>query len=103
MKNLQFVCQIQNSWWRKIRLTLIAERFANLLRSFSVSARDPLLRPDGSRALQIFVLEIDRRPTLALRARDLEEAQEICRDVDLRADLTALTSNGAAICSPQSS
>jgi hypothetical protein len=68
-----------------------------------VSAREPSLRPDGSRALQIFVLEISGRPILALHARDLGEAQEICRDADLRADLTALTSNGLAICSPKSS
>jgi hypothetical protein len=49
------------------------------------------------------VLEIDGSPTLALHARDLGEAQEICRDADLRADLTALTSNGVAICGPKSS
>jgi hypothetical protein len=70
---------------------------------FSVSAREPSLRPDGSRSLQIFVLEIDGRPTLALQAPGLAEAQEICRDADLRADLMALTSNGVAICNPESS
>jgi hypothetical protein len=68
-----------------------------------VSAREPSLPLDESRAVQIFVLEIDGSPTLALHARDLGEAQEICRDADLRADLTALTSNGVAICRPESS
>lgn len=68
-----------------------------------MSAREPSLRPDGSRSLQIFVLEIDGRPTLALQAPDLAEAQEICGDSDLRADLTALKSNGVAICNPESS
>jgi hypothetical protein len=68
-----------------------------------VSAREPSLRPDGSCSLQIFVLEIDGRPTLALHAPDLAEAQEICRDADLRADLMALKSNGVAICNPKSS
>jgi hypothetical protein len=68
-----------------------------------VSAREPSLRPDGSRSLQIFVLEIDGRPTLALQAPDLAEAQQICRDADLRTDLTALKSNGVAICNPKSS
>jgi hypothetical protein len=68
-----------------------------------VSAREPSLRSNGAGALQIFVLEIDGRPTLALQATDRAEAQEICRDADLRADLTGLESNGAAICNPKSS
>jgi hypothetical protein len=68
-----------------------------------VSAREPSLRPDGSRSIQIFVMEIDGRPTLAFEAPDLAEAQEICRDADLRTDLTALKSNGVAICTPESS
>jgi hypothetical protein len=64
-----------------------------------VSAREPS-QPDGSGPLQVFVLDIDRRPTLAFEASDLSEAQEICRDADLRADLSALTSDGAPICQP---
>ena len=66
-----------------------------------MSAREPSLRPDGSHSLQIFVLEIDGRPTLAFEAPDLAEAQEICRDADLRADLTALKSNGDPVCDPE--
>ena len=68
-----------------------------------MSVREPSLRPDGSRSLQIFVLEIDGKPTLAFEAPDLAEAQEICRDADLRADLTALKSNGIPVCAPESS
>jgi len=51
---------------------------------------------------QIFALEVDGRPTLALEAPDLAEAQHICRDSDLRADLMALTSNGVPLCAPDS-
>lgn len=65
-------------------------------------AREPSLRPDGSRSLQVFVLEIEGRPTLAFEAPDLAEAEEICRDADLRADLTALKSNGDPVCNPES-
>ena len=67
-----------------------------------MSAREPSLRPDVSGSLQIFVLEIDGRPTLAFEARDLAEAQEICRDADLSADLTSLTSNGVPLRTPES-
>jgi hypothetical protein len=67
-----------------------------------VSAREPSPRPDGSHSLQIFVLEIDGRPTLAFEALELAEAQEICRDADLRTDLTALKSNGVPVCAPDS-
>jgi hypothetical protein len=63
-----------------------------------VSAREPPQRPDESGPLQVFVLDIDRRPTLAFEADGLVAAQEICGDPDLRADLTALTSDGAPIC-----
>lgn len=65
-------------------------------------ARDPSLRPDGSSSLQVFVLEIDGRPTLAFEALDLAEAQEICRDTDLRTDLTALKSDGVPVSDPGS-
>jgi hypothetical protein len=47
---------------------------------------------------QIFVLEIDGKPTLAFEAADVEEAREISRDTDLRMDLCALTSAGVPIC-----
>jgi len=47
----------------------------------------------------IFVLDIDGRPTLAFEAASLDEAREICGDADLRTDLCALTSAGLPICS----
>jgi hypothetical protein len=47
---------------------------------------------------QIFVLEIDGKPTLAFEAADVEEAREVSRDADLRTDLCALTSAGVPIC-----
>ncbi|WP_065751917.1 hypothetical protein [Bradyrhizobium paxllaeri] len=67
-----------------------------------MSAREPSQRPDGSGPLQVFVLDIDRRPTLAFEANDLAEAREICRDADLRTDLSALTSDGIPVCAPGS-
>jgi hypothetical protein len=48
--------------------------------------------------LQIFVLEVDGRPTLAFEAASLDEALEICGDVDLKTDLCALTCAGISIC-----
>jgi hypothetical protein len=63
-----------------------------------VSAREPSQRSDGPGSLQVFVLDIDRRPTLAFEADDLAAAQTICGDADLWADLTALTSDGIPIC-----
>jgi hypothetical protein len=68
-----------------------------------VSVREPSQRPDGGDSLQVFVLDIDRRPTLAFEARDIADAQDICRDADLRTDLIALTSGGAPVCAPGSS
>jgi hypothetical protein len=67
-----------------------------------VSAREPSQRPDGSGSLQVFVLDVDRRPTLAFEADGIAAAQEICGDSDLRADLTAFTSDGVPICEPNS-
>ena len=67
-----------------------------------MSAHDPPQRADESGSLQVFVLDIDRRPTLAFEATDLAQAQEICRDADLRTDLVVLTSDGAPVCSPNS-
>jgi hypothetical protein len=67
-----------------------------------VSAREPSQRPDGSGSLQVFVLDIDRRPTLAFEADGLAAAREICGDADLLADLTTFTSDGAPVCGPNS-
>jgi hypothetical protein len=46
----------------------------------------------------VFTLEIDGKPTLAFEARQLREAAELCNEQWLRADLNALTSNGAPLC-----
>ncbi|NOJ48711.1 hypothetical protein [Bradyrhizobium archetypum] len=67
-----------------------------------MSAREPSQRPDASGSLIVFVLDIDRRPTLAFEASGPAEAQEICRDADLQADLAAFTSDGVPICAPDS-
>jgi hypothetical protein len=67
-----------------------------------VSAREPSQRADGAGSLQVFVLDIDRKPTLAFEASGLAAAQEICRDADLWTDLAALTSDGVAVCGPNS-
>jgi hypothetical protein len=48
---------------------------------------------------QIFTLEVDNRAVMAFEAADVAEAQDICKDPDLRTDLCALTSDGAVICS----
>lgn len=58
--------------------------------------------PKENDTLQVFVLDIDCRPTLAFEASCLAEAQGICRDVDLRTDLMALTSDGAPVCAANS-
>jgi hypothetical protein len=71
-------------------------------RNDSVSAREPSQRQPGNRSLQVFVLDVDRRPTLAFEAPDLAQARETCRDADLRADLMALTSNGVPVCETNS-
>jgi hypothetical protein len=63
-----------------------------------VSAREPSPRPDASRPLQIFTLEINGRPTLVFEAVGPAEASEICSDADLMSDLSALTSDGIPIC-----
>jgi hypothetical protein len=67
-----------------------------------LSAHGRLQRPENAASLQVLVLEIDCSPTLAFEAPGLAEAQEICRDTDLRADLMALTSDGAPVCAPNS-
>ena len=69
---------------------------------FGVSASEPSQRADGSGSLQVFVLDIDRKPTLAFEATGLAAAQEICRDADLWTDLAALTSDGVPVCGPNS-
>jgi hypothetical protein len=42
----------------------------------------------------VFAVDIDGKPTVAFEARNFREANELCREDWLRADLCALTSNG---------
>jgi hypothetical protein len=45
----------------------------------------------------IFTLDIGFKPILSFAAKNLREAHEICHEHWLRADVTRLTSNGAAL------
>ena len=46
---------------------------------------------------RVFALDVDGRPTLAFEARNHSEAQELCREAWLRADLTSHKSNGVPL------
>jgi hypothetical protein len=48
---------------------------------------------------RVFTLEVDAKPTLTFEARNTREAQEICKEPWLRADLNSLKSNGVSLCS----
>jgi hypothetical protein len=43
---------------------------------------------------RVFALEVDAKPTLTFEARNTREAQQLCREPWLRADLNSLKSNG---------
>jgi hypothetical protein len=47
---------------------------------------------------QVFVLEIDGRPTVVFDAPDADFACTMCVDDLLRTDLESMTTNGAPIC-----
>jgi hypothetical protein len=49
-------------------------------------------------SLPVFAMDIDGKPTFAFEAKNLREASELCKEVWLRADLSALTSNGIPLC-----
>lgn len=51
---------------------------------------------------QVFVLEVDGRPTLAFEAPDADVADELCDDDLLRTDLISVTANGRPVCSTHS-
>jgi hypothetical protein len=53
-------------------------------------------------AAQVFVLEIDGRPTLVFDAPDADIAGAMCVDDLLRTDLESMTTNGEPICAPNS-
>jgi hypothetical protein len=43
----------------------------------------------------VFTIEVDGRPMVAFEAKQLREANELCNEDWFRADLSALSSNGA--------
>jgi hypothetical protein len=51
---------------------------------------------------EIFTLDIDGRPTLALQAQNTEFACGICAVPDFRLDLSEITSDGVPVCSADS-
>ena len=46
----------------------------------------------------VFAMDIDGKPPLLFEAKNLREASELCKEDWLRADLSALTSNGIPLC-----
>jgi hypothetical protein len=51
---------------------------------------------------RVFTLEVDGRPTLAFEASRTREAQQICKESWLWADLILLRSGGVPLCTDQS-
>jgi hypothetical protein len=51
---------------------------------------------------RVFTLEVDGRPTLAFEASRAREAQQICKESWLWADLIRLRSGGVPLCAAQS-
>jgi hypothetical protein len=51
---------------------------------------------------RVFTLEVDGRPTLAFEAARTKEAQQICKEPWLWADLILLRSGGVPLCTDQS-
>jgi hypothetical protein len=47
---------------------------------------------------RIFALDVNSKPTLTFEARNTREAQQLCQEPWLRADLNSLRSNGILIC-----
>ena len=46
----------------------------------------------------IFTIEVDGRPTVSFKARNLREASGLCQEEWFRSDLNALSSNGEPVC-----
>jgi len=51
---------------------------------------------------RVFALEVDGKPTLAFEARNIREAQELCKESWLYGDLTSLKSGGVPFYTAQS-
>jgi hypothetical protein len=49
-------------------------------------------------ASRVFVLEIDKRPTLTFEATNSRKAHQLRKEPWLRADLNSLKSNGVPLC-----
>jgi hypothetical protein len=50
------------------------------------------------KVVSIFTIEIDGNPTLAFEAKNMTEAQGLCKEQWLFDDLGALSSGGSAVC-----
>lgn len=48
--------------------------------------------------VSIFTIEIDGNPTIAFEAKNMAEARGLCKEQWLRDDLSALSSDGLALC-----
>jgi hypothetical protein len=83
--------------WRRERLLRFGYQLSFYSRRYFVSVREACKRSEDSP--RIFTLEIDGKPILVFAATGPAQAREISLDADLRADLTALTSEGISICS----
>ena len=46
---------------------------------------------------RVFTLLVDGKPTLAFEARNIQEAQQLCKEPWLRSDLQSLKSNGTQL------
>jgi hypothetical protein len=47
---------------------------------------------------RIFALDVNAKPTLTFEVRNTREAQQLCKEPWLRADMNSLKSNGILIC-----
>lgn len=47
----------------------------------------------------VFTMDVDGKPTFAFEAKNFREASELCKEDWVRDDLTAIRSNGLALCS----
>ena len=52
---------------------------------------------------RVFTLLVDGKPTLAFEARNIQEAQQLCKEPWLRLDLQSLKSNGTQLGTASSS
>jgi hypothetical protein len=53
---------------------------------------------DNRFSFSIFTVEINGRPTLALQAKRYKDAERLCEQGRLRAELSTMTSHGTPLC-----